>query len=273
MKRPSIGLIMQEWGQHSYQNEALKLGIQIKCSSKEMTGTELIEFSQECDLICVDPKIVNLSAIKTAERAGIRIYPSSKTVEQLSQISSYSTEGECLSILVARSAHAQVASWPITLISEDLSITPAPGVNDEVSQEIQLSLLTLAAEVGLIGGFELLVDAIDYKKLIGINWITPITSYANQIGSVTSFYEQNLRAVLDLPLGSTDLVKKYVVTGKLETDPNSDNFRPYLHLMARNPKLKFDQSISQVGIMGDELEPLLTEIIHAQQYYSGKINE
>jgi hypothetical protein len=43
--------------------------------------------------------------------------------------------------------------------------------------------------------------------------------------------------------------------------------------MARNPSLKFDQSIKQVGIAGDDLEYLLTEIIHTQDYYSGKIEE
>ena len=59
----------------------------------------------------------------------------------------------------------------------------------------------------------------------------------------------------------------------METDQNSDDYRPYLHLMARNPSLKFDQSIKQVGVAGDDLEELLTEVIHAQQYYSGKIVE
>jgi hypothetical protein len=43
--------------------------------------------------------------------------------------------------------------------------------------------------------------------------------------------------------------------------------------MARNPKLKFDQSIKQVAISGSELEILLTEVIHAQQYFSGEIEE
>jgi hypothetical protein len=43
--------------------------------------------------------------------------------------------------------------------------------------------------------------------------------------------------------------------------------------MARNPKLKFNQSVKKVGIVGDHLESLLTEIIHAQQYYSGEIEE
>jgi 5-(carboxyamino)imidazole ribonucleotide synthase len=74
-------------------------------------------------------------------------------------------------------------------------------------------------------------------------------------------------------LGSTKLLSKCVVTGVLETDLNSDDYRPYLHLMARNPNLKFDQSIKQVGVVGEDPEHLLTEIIHAQQYYSGKIVE
>jgi hypothetical protein len=43
--------------------------------------------------------------------------------------------------------------------------------------------------------------------------------------------------------------------------------------MARNPKLKFDQSIKQVGLTSNDLENALTEIIHAQQYYSGEIEE
>jgi hypothetical protein len=59
----------------------------------------------------------------------------------------------------------------------------------------------------------------------------------------------------------------------LNTDPDSDDYRPYLHLMARNPKLKFDQSTKKVGLIGDDLENLLTEVIHAQQYYSGEIQE
>jgi phosphoribosylaminoimidazole carboxylase (NCAIR synthetase) len=273
MKPPFIGLIAQEWSQSAYQVQATKLGIGIKTSNKEMSGSDLIEFAKECDLLYVDPAIISTSAIKTAEKSGIRIYPSSKTIEELAKITSHAFEGDQLSVLVTRSAHAQAASWPITLLTNDLCITPLPGISDETAQAIQISVLELAAEVGLVGGFELIVDAAEYKKLIGINWMTPTANYWNEIGSVTGFYEQNLRAVLDLPLGNTQLLSKYVVTGTLETDQNGDDYRPYLHLMARNPRLKFDQSIKQVGVTGDDLEELLTEIIHAQQYYSGKIIE
>jgi hypothetical protein len=43
--------------------------------------------------------------------------------------------------------------------------------------------------------------------------------------------------------------------------------------MARNPMLKFNQLTKEVAIYGNDLEKLLTEVIHAQQYYSGEINE
>jgi hypothetical protein len=78
---------------------------------------------------------------------------------------------------------------------------------------------------------------------------------------------------LDLPLGGSNSNDKYAVTGLLHTDPSSDDYRPYLHLMARNSRLKFDQRLKIVGVTGDSLETLLTEIIHAQQYYSGEIED
>jgi hypothetical protein len=43
--------------------------------------------------------------------------------------------------------------------------------------------------------------------------------------------------------------------------------------MASNSRLKFDQRLKIVGVTGDSLETLLTEIIHAQQYYSGEIED
>jgi hypothetical protein len=273
MKPPYIGIITQAWGQSIYQNEALKLGVQIRSESTSMSAEKLIEFAKDLDFVYLDPKIIALPTIKSAEKLGVKIYPTSKTLEKLAQISMNPTQAEHLSILVARSAHAQAVSWPITLLTDNISITPLPGVTDEILQEIQVAALKLADEVGLIGGFEIYVDAKDYKKLIGVNYLTPNAKFWSQIGCVTNFYEQSLRAVLDLPLGSIELLANYVVTGDLETDPGSDDYRPYLHLMARNPKLKFDQEIKQVGIIGEELETLLTEIIHAQQYYSGKILE
>ena len=273
MSFPIVGLVGSDWAQSVYKSEANKLGIGIRFANNTITSEELIAFAKECDLVCVNPEVIAPSTIKSAERAGVKVYPSSKTLEQLSLVNKNNGSGDLLSILIARSAHTQVASWPVTLVTEGLTISPLPGASEEQSLEIQLSALKLAGEIDLIGGFELLVDATDYKKLVGINWLTPFARFWTQIGSTTNYFEQYLRAVLDLPLGSTEITSAFTVTGKLKSDPASDDYRPYLHLMARNPKLKFDQSIKQVAISGSELESLLTEVIHAQQYFSGEIEE
>ena len=273
MSFPTVGLIASEWAQGIYQFEGRKLGIGIKFSSNALTADELIDFAKDCDILCIDPEMVENSAVKTAERAGVRVYPSSKTLEQLESIEKNLISGECISILITKSAHNQASSWPITLITDNLTITPLPGISDQQARDIQVSALNLASEIGLIGGFELLVDASDHKKLISINWLAPKAKFWTQINSTSNYFEQNLRAMLDLPLGSTQMINQFTVTGSLVTDPKSDNYRPYLHLMARNPNLKFDQSINQVAVSGDNLENLLTEVIHAQQYFSGEIEE
>jgi phosphoribosylaminoimidazole carboxylase (NCAIR synthetase) len=273
MSFPTVGLIARGWTQGIYQSEGRKLGIDVKFSNNACTADELIGFAKDCDILWIDPEIVEISAIKTAERSGVRVYPNSKTLEQLESIEKNLISGECISILISRSAHNQASSWPITFITDNLTITPLPGISDQQSRDIQVSALNLASEVGLVGGFELLVDASDHKKLISINWLTPKAKFWTQINSTSNYFEQYLRAVLDLPLGSTQMINKFTVTGSLVMDPKSDNYRPYLHLMARNPSLKFDQSINQVAVSGDNLENLLTEVIHAQQYFSGEIEE
>ncbi len=273
MTFPIVGLIAGDWARAVYENEGRKLGVGIKFGPSHISPDQLIEFTKDCQLLCIEPDLLAISTIKTVERSGVRIYPSSKTLEQLSLIEKTPVTGDCFSILIARSAHNQIACWPATLVTNNLTITPPPGVSDDQLEQIQLSAFKLVGEIGLVGAFELLVDAADYKRLVKINWLTPLAQYWSQIGSVTNYFEQYLRAVLDLPLGSTNAFENFVITGKLITDEASDDYRPYLHLMARNPDLKFDQSSKQVGIAGNNLEKLLTEIIHAQQYYSGEIDE
>ena len=144
MSTPSIGLITQEWGQIVYAEQARKLGVSIKYCSQPMSATDLVKFAEGQSFLFVDPRIVKLPTIKSAEKLGIRIYPTSKTLEQLEKIETFPISGDYLSIFVARSAHAQLSSWPITLISNQLSITPLPGITDEISAQIQQSVMNLA---------------------------------------------------------------------------------------------------------------------------------
>lgn len=273
MSFPIIGLIARNLYRLSVEEVAAKLGVRIKYSSDRLTVDQIIEFSKGCDFIFVEPKFISIPTLKSAEKAGIVIFPPINSIEQLDKIKKHSPSSEKYSILIARSAHAQISTWPISLLTENISITPAPAVTEELANSIQLSAIKLAGEVNLIGSLELIVDANDFNNLVEINWLNPILNFAISINSNTSYLEQQLRAILDLPLGNTSMKELFVVCGKLKTDPNSDDYRPYLHLMARNPNLKFNQISKEVAICGDDVEMLLTEIIHAQQYYSGEIKE
>jgi len=62
----------------------------------------------------------------------------------------------------------------------------------------------------------------------------------------------------------------------------SDMFRPYLHLMARTPALKFHQygkevrpgrKIGHVTLTGENLLELQEEVGHAVAYMTGEIDE
>ncbi len=136
MKQPYIGIITQAWGQSTYQSEAVKLGVQIRSENVSMSAETLIEFAKDLDFVYVDPKIISIPAIKSAEKSGVKVYPTSKTLEKLDQISMHSTQGEHLSILVARSAHAQAVTWPISLLTGDISITPLPGITGSITSSL-----------------------------------------------------------------------------------------------------------------------------------------
>ena len=273
MTFPIIGIIADEIVRTSFTQNADQLGIGINFIQKETSTEKIIELSKNCDFLCVDPTCVPTSSLRSIEKSGTIIYPLISTIESLEKIEKHETSEQTLSILVTRSPHAQISTWPITLITDNLSITPAPAISEEQASEIQLAAIKLVSEIRLIGGVELIVDANDFRKLISINWTNPSSGYAFDLGSTTNYFEQYLRSVLDLPLGDTHNLNSFIVSGNLNTDPKSDDYRPYLHLMARNPKLKFNQSIKKVGIIGNNLDYLLTEIIHAQQYYSGEIEE
>ena len=193
-----------------------------------------------------------------------------------------------IAVMVARSPHAQATSWsPTQTIQKDgictITISPAPLMSAELSEKAQKIALDIAAEVKLIGvmAVEMFVKANE----IFINELAmrPHNSGHWTIeGSRTSQFEQHLRAILDLPLGDPAMTNEVAVMGNILGKNKSDMYRPYLHLMARNPSLKFHmyakevrpgRKIGHVNIIGKDLVELRTEIEHAIDYMSGEIDE
>jgi 5-(carboxyamino)imidazole ribonucleotide synthase len=193
-----------------------------------------------------------------------------------------------ISVMVARSPHNQAATWPPTATVQSdgictMTITPAPELKDELAKEVSAAALKIAQAIDLVGvmAVEMFIegDAFYINELA----LRPHNSGHWSIeGSVTSQFEQHLRAILDLPLGDTTLRNKYAVMGNVLGGAKSDMYRPYLHLMARTPGLKFHQygkevrpgrKIGHVTFCGENLLELQSEIKHAIDYMNGAIDE
>jgi 5-(carboxyamino)imidazole ribonucleotide synthase len=193
-----------------------------------------------------------------------------------------------IAVMVARSPHGQATSWaPTQTVQEDgictMTITPAPCISDEIAEQAQKLALDIAAEVGVIGvmavemfvkGNHLFINELAMRPHNSGHWTID--------GSRTSQFEQHLRAILDLPLGEPAMTHEYAVMGNILGGDKADMYRPYLHLMARNPDLKFHQykkevrkgrKIGHVTAIGSDLLQLTTDVQHARDYMSGAIDE
>jgi len=193
-----------------------------------------------------------------------------------------------ISVMVARSPHGQAATWaPTQTVQSDgictMTIAPAPELSEALGQQAQQIALSIAAEIKLVGvmavemfvkGDQLFINELAMRPHNSGHWTID--------GSVTSQFEQHLRAILDLPLGDTAMTAKYAVMGNVLGGDKQDMYRPYLHLLARTPKLKVHQyrkevkpgrKIGHVTLLGENLVELTTEVQHAIDYMGGVIDE
>jgi 5-(carboxyamino)imidazole ribonucleotide synthase len=151
-----------------------------------------------------------------------------------------------LAALVARSPSGQGAAYPVvqTVQVDGICrevIAPAPGLNPDVAVEAQAMALKIAAELGVTGLlavelFEtshggLLVNELAMRPHNSGHWTIE--------GARTSQFEQHLRAVLDLPLGSCAPPEgTFTVMANLLGGTDPDVFDRYIHVMAADPAVK-----------------------------------
>lgn len=269
-------------------------------------------FAKNCDLITFVDELIPLSVIRAIEEDGVVVRPSSAALE-FSQSEEalrlklldypgpeYKTkngkipiEGQLdidveIMVIVARSPHGQATTWSPTMdVQKDgisvMSITPVPQLSQDLSERVQKIALEIAEIVGLVG-----VAAVKMLVKQEEIFVNDLAMGLHDLGlwtiegAWTSQFEQHLRAVLDLPLGDPTMSAPIAVVGNLVAGRKIDMYRPYLHLMARTPALKFHQyrnevslgsKVGHITLLGDRLEDLTSEIQHAIDYISGEIDE
>lgn len=189
-----------------------------------------------------------------------------------------------LAVQVARSPHGQVAVYPVVETVQRGGIcheviAPAPGLDDEKATRAQELAIEIAHALGVTG--VLAVELFETENGVVVNELAmrPHNSGHWSIeGARTSQFEQHLRAVLNLPLGSPRTNAPYTVMANLLGGEDPEVYRRYLHVMAKDPEVKVHfygkdvrpgRKIGHVTVMGDDHQDLLERARDAADYLRG----
>ncbi|MGA8255606.1 MAG: 5-(carboxyamino)imidazole ribonucleotide synthase [Nocardioides sp.] len=199
-----------------------------------------------------------------------------------------------LSALVARSPSGQAAAYPIVASTQRDGIcheviAPAPDLDAELAGEAQRIALTIAGALDVTGILAVeLFETIDGRILINELAMRPHnTGHWSQDGAITSQFENHLRAVLDLPLGSPDARARWTVMVNILGGPDGPEgesvgrlYDGYPHAMARDPRLRVHlygkglrpgRKVGHVNAYGDDLDDCLERARHAAAWFRGDL--
>jgi 5-(carboxyamino)imidazole ribonucleotide synthase len=197
-----------------------------------------------------------------------------------------------LSALVARSPSGQAAAYPVVeSVQRDgichEVVAPAPGLPDALATEAQRLALRIARELDVTGIlavelFETMGGAILVNELA----MRPHnTGHWTQDGAVTSQFENHLRAVLDLPLGSPVARAPWTVMVNILGGPADSGgllYDGYPHALARDPRLRVHlygkeprpgRKVGHVTAYGDDLQECLERARHAAAWFAGELGD
>lgn len=247
------------------------------------------EFAGACDVLTIYQEGVPPGLLRILEAEGVRLQPCVDALIRAQDLGEEVSDGDCkIGVLVARSPHGQAAVWaPTEILNEDsgfiTTIAPAPGLSDAVAGRAQQLALEMSGLVNLVGVMNVQMFVIQEQVILGQITLGPSEFGCWTIeGSVTSQFEQHLRAILDLPLGATDLLAPFVVSAAIIGVDKPDLYRPYLHVFASDPFVKVHQygkvfspgtKLGHVTVIGNNVLDLRQRAAHAADYISGVIDE
>ncbi|MEC3978080.1 5-(carboxyamino)imidazole ribonucleotide synthase [Amycolatopsis sp. H20-H5] len=191
-----------------------------------------------------------------------------------------------LAALIARSPFGQGAAWPVveTVQSNGINtevLAPAPGLSEERVHEAQDLALRIAAHLNVTGLLAVELFETDKGLLVNELAMRPHNSgHWTMDGSRTSQFEQHLRAVLDYPLGTTDLLAPACVMANVlgaDVAPKMGTDERLHHLFARYPDVRVHlygkeerpgRKLGHVNLLGEELEKLRDRAVLAAHWLS-----
>ena len=188
-----------------------------------------------------------------------------------------------LAVLVARSPKGQGASYPVVqTVQEDgicrEVIAPAPGLDPDLAVAAQHLGLRLAAELGVTGLLAVELFEVGGQLVVNELAMRPHNSgHWTMDGAVTSQFEQHVRAILDLPLGSPAMTAPQAVMVNLLGGEDPDLYSRFVHVMAADPGVRVHlygkqvrpgRKIGHVTVAGDDVGRLRERAWRAANFLS-----
>jgi 5-(carboxyamino)imidazole ribonucleotide synthase len=186
-----------------------------------------------------------------------------------------------LAALVARSPFGQGAAYPVVRTVQRDGIcrevlAPAPGLDPELASDAQALALRVAAELGVTGLLAVELFLARGKLMVNELAMRPHNCGHWTIeGSRTSQFEQHLRAVLDLPLGATQMAAPRAVMVNVLGGTEGDMLERLHHVLAGDPALKVHfygkevrpgRKIGHVTALGTDVTDLRERALAAASY-------
>ncbi|MGR6089317.1 5-(carboxyamino)imidazole ribonucleotide synthase [Brevibacterium sp. CSND-B09] len=223
---------------------------------------------------------------------GVRVIDSlDEAVEWLNEVPQLLAEEKVdftreLAVMVGRSPMGQTAVWPVVETWQQNgvckeAIAPAPDLRDEKARAITEAILTVAGTLEVTGVMAMEMFETAEGFLINEFAMRPHnTGHWTQDGAVTSQFEQHLRAVLDLPLGSPAAREDVSVMVNILGADHEDLYQPYLHVMAHDPAVKVHlygkgvrpgRKVGHVNAYGEDRQLVLARARHAADFIAGVV--
>ena len=197
-----------------------------------------------------------------------------------------------LSALVARSPSGQAAAYPVVASTQRDGIclevvAPAPALDPALATQAQQVALRIAGALDVTGILAVeLFETTDGRILVNELAMRPHnTGHWSQDGAVTSQFENHLRAVLDLPLGSPAARAPWTVMVNILGGPSADVgslYDGYPHALARDPQLRVHlygkdvkpgRKVGHVNAYGEDLDEVRARAQHAAAWFRGDLGE
>lgn len=190
-----------------------------------------------------------------------------------------------LSAIVVRSASGQVVAYPISeTIQQDgvcvETVTPAPGLAPDRAVGLQEMAIRIATELGVVGVLAVeLMEARDGRIVVNELAMRPHnTGHWSIDGALTSQFENHVRAVLDLPLGSPAMRADVAVMTNVLGGAEEDLTGALQHVFARDREVRVHlygkevspgRKVGHVTCLGSDVADVRRRARHAARYLMG----